>query len=172
MYGRLRRYHLVVLTWNLVKSDHVRTRITRDTDLLSSNGWHVSLRRFILHRNESLLLPPGRRNFKLRLADWHVDKFQISTTKWLLTNTEIPYREVSQIRYISVQRTYVQYCSTYNTYSEHMPSLQRPPRNICPHSRDHHGTYALTPETTAEHMPSLQRPPRKCTEFYVLRILP
>jgi len=62
MYGLLRSTHLVVLRRKLLKTCLVRMRISRDTDLLSPNGWHRALRRFILHRNESLLLPPGRRN--------------------------------------------------------------------------------------------------------------
>jgi hypothetical protein len=46
------------------------------------------------------------------------------------------------------------------TYNNTLRTI-RTCREVTPHSRDHHGTYALTPETTAEHMPSLRRPPRK-----------
>ena len=65
----------------------MRMRISRDRDLLTPNGWHRALRRLILHRIKPLLQPSRPFNRKLRLADWHVDKFQISTTKWLLTGT-------------------------------------------------------------------------------------
>ena len=88
MYGRLRCTHLVVLSWKvLLKTCHVRMQISRDRDLLTPNGWHRALRRFIPHGNDSLL--QWSRSFirKLRLADCWVDECQNSATKWLKTGS-------------------------------------------------------------------------------------
>ena len=55
-----------------IKTYLLRTQITRDTDLLSPNGWRRALRRLILHGNNPFLQVLGSRNRKLWLADCYV----------------------------------------------------------------------------------------------------